>query len=846
MKFCVAVFEPLTRGDGNLFPPSLEKIVGGVYDTVMRRIPLILFSLLLSLDFTHASPGGDRKTGPSVNDVDPFVTARLGSPGFRHGDEVTAISFSADGKRVISGGKDCSIIVWEYSSGSKLVEIQTPTPVVHIACSRDGSTIVGCGNAPSGGWIKGWKGSSGEEQLNIPVSKIAVLTFSPAGDVFAAGGEDGSVTLWKTASGERIAGLAGHRRPIGHLVFSHDGTFLASADESAIRLWDIPRGTEAAVLTEEGKWIGAVAFAGKGQPLLAYETHRFADVHKRLTSDEYEICLWDVKQRAKIRGFPSQRREVNRLQFSSDNRSLVSVSRNGREAVIWNVENGEQRSQTVTDVEEVRAVALSPDAGVAAIGGAARTIRFWSMSTGKEIPRHVGHHDPPTHIAFSPDAKTVSSAGRKGGGESLIVQWDVASGKILRTLPVTGGEITALRYSPDGAMLACATTQGRIRFWKADSEEITFAILHDGQPKIVDLCFTPDSRSVIFGVGHYSGNSIQRWDLTTKKEVWNLPCRSTVRALSTDGRSIALLESDNRLRLLGIDGKSEQAYPELRIDAGTGIALSPDGGSAIILSEKIGHSTGAVTLFDLRKKCVEWTTALESDGRGPAIFHPDGALVMIGSGKSLLFKRVADYSNFALIPGLSFSVSRDGALLAFVMPDGRVNVADMDAFLMRRLWSHLLERTDASDMRLLNALSGLRGKAPSFLSSLAADRPELEKEWGRLIEEMDDDRVEIRDRATDEFRRFGFAAEHFLRRTLATGASPEASARIRGLISELERDPPTLPAAKEQLRALQVLAEMKTEEATRMLQKIAQTSSSQRIRQAASAAKSVPPKKGNE
>src|SRR5262249_32036369 len=55
-----------------------------------------------------------------VDALPPGAVARLGDLHFRQGGSVLSVAFSADGKKVASGGWDGRVYVWEASTGREL------------------------------------------------------------------------------------------------------------------------------------------------------------------------------------------------------------------------------------------------------------------------------------------------------------------------------------------------------------------------------------------------------------------------------------------------------------------------------------------------------------------------------------------------------------------------------------------------------------------------------------------------------------------------------------------------------------------------------------------------------
>jgi len=164
------------------------------------------------------------------------------------------------------------------------------------------------------------------------------------------------------------------------------------------------------------------------------------------------------------------RRAVTDLAFGPEGRVLLSVSMD-RTLRLWDVATGALvRTFYGGHRDWVRSVAIHPDGGGAATGGAGGQLQLREVPGGVRGERIVAHRGAVRALAFDPAGRTLAS----GGADGRVKLWDPSAGDLRADLPIGGG-LAGLAFDREGAWLACAGAAGA---WLVDLDGTLLPICH--------------------------------------------------------------------------------------------------------------------------------------------------------------------------------------------------------------------------------------------------------------------------------------------------------------------------------------------------------------------------------
>lgn len=225
----------------------------------------------------------------------------------RHGDSVSAIAFSPDGRMAYASSYDGMIKAWDVASGAELLSTPVRRQTRLLAFSSSGARALadGCQSRPYNSLL---------------------------------GCDAGGMMLLNTATGAELRTFTGHAGDTTAAALSEDGRLAVSGGfDHTLKLWDVGTGKELRRFAGHSKAITSVQISRDNRFILS-------------SSKDGALKLWDVSASRELRSFTGHTDQVNTAVFSPDGRFALSGSRDAS-ARIWNIATGKEAARLMTKLD---------------------------------------------------------------------------------------------------------------------------------------------------------------------------------------------------------------------------------------------------------------------------------------------------------------------------------------------------------------------------------------------------------------------------------------------------------------------------------------------------------------
>ncbi|CAE7093888.1 unnamed protein product [Rhizoctonia solani] len=384
--------------DGRLFASASRDDTIRIWDTETWQPRSVLKNTGIALSVTF-SPDGLHLVSGSLDgnirtwEVPEHFMGYLADHQFDgHGGWVRSVTFSPCGSYVVSGSYDKTVCMWDSQTRQLAYSPfkGNNSYILVVGVTSDDNHIF---SVSADRIIHVWGRQNGEQEYIIgPIETdgdydIDYQEFWPAAFIFdskrvVCGSKSGHIYMWE--DDKSLFSLAGHDDEVTSVAFSPDGqSFASGSEDGVLMMWDTRTGERLFdPLTEHSGRIRSIAFSPGGSQVAS-------------GSWDTTIRLWDSSTGVPVGSpFRGHTHQVLSVAFSPRGNQLVSGSRD-MTVRVWDVANHESIAVFAGHMDRVLSVAFSPDGTQIVSGSADSTIRVWnSPPPSSSSPEDVGSEAP--------------------------------------------------------------------------------------------------------------------------------------------------------------------------------------------------------------------------------------------------------------------------------------------------------------------------------------------------------------------------------------------------------------------------------------------------------------------
>jgi len=339
-----------------------------------------------------------------------------------HEKSIKSLSFSPNGKYIVTGGADTYVIIWSTQTGELVRKLYSyMRSIDSFTFSSNGDYLATISNKltvfnPNNGEVVFKAKEDGE--------LVVSLAFSPDSNLFATGSYEGVVILWSIQKLNLLYKRTNHNDYVKCITFNNKGEYLASGSlDKTIIIWRTSNMECLFTLADHKQRISSLCFS---------------NLKNYLVSGSYDtdMIVWDIEKGKNIR----------KLTEHKD--------------IVWTIINHPNPKNSKTKKEIFASASFD------------KTIRLWewdyeydddnkSKYIGNSIAILEGHEKAVKCIGFSPNGDYLAS----GSDDCMVIIWSGENGKLLQKLDGHTCRVESLCFSYDGKLLATGSSDNLCIIW---------------------------------------------------------------------------------------------------------------------------------------------------------------------------------------------------------------------------------------------------------------------------------------------------------------------------------------------------------------------------------------------
>lgn len=404
--------------------------------------------------------------------------------------EVISMDFTPDGTRLITGGRDMAIKVWD-------VRGRPITPILSLAKIRPvtkqmksdrkfKAMIEGAGRAMKRGAfataysrLRDSQTLPGYERSDISLDLILRMrdhgkrvglrggwqrklfdtgsgvrdaVFSPSAINILTAQSDHTIKMWSCKTGDCLKILKGHTNLVATVRFFHNGREAVSGgDDRSIRIWDLNTGKNTMILKGHLESVSSVRYSKDGSAVLSASWDR-------------TLRIWRLSDGACLKIYKGHEDNITSAEFLNDGH-IVSAGFEGS-VKMWETSSGRVLRDLKGHKDKIMCLSVSPSGSLLASGSMDGTVRIWDTRRGNCIRVFEVSESGVRTVAFSQDQNFIVT----GGNDGVLRLWSLVANKCAREFQGHSREVTSAEFSFNGRFIISGSSDNTAMFWELDWE----------------------------------------------------------------------------------------------------------------------------------------------------------------------------------------------------------------------------------------------------------------------------------------------------------------------------------------------------------------------------------------
>ena len=311
-----------------------------------------------------------------------------------------------------------------------------------------------------------------------PINRVL---YSRDGTKIATVSADRTARLWNPRTGSLLTPPLTHEEAVISAAFNFDGSILATGTkEGQVTLWNTATGTAIRPSVLVNSDILCVAFSPDGKFFAA-------------GTEDGRLLMWSVSSGDPVSVFPHYHESVTEIDFNSKSTNLVAATGDDMADLL---DIGGRRIARLKHENTVSAALFNPDSSVVLTASRDGLAALWNADTGAPLGITLKHNSAVLAATFSNDGSRIAT----GSFDHTARVWDTKTGRPITAALQHPAIVTEVALSADNRFIATASVDQTVRIWDATTGDLVHLPIRskDGFPYVA---FSPDSSSIAVAAG---------------------------------------------------------------------------------------------------------------------------------------------------------------------------------------------------------------------------------------------------------------------------------------------------------------------------------------------------------